>query len=545
MSLNRWFFLGIFLIVIAPVFARGQKEQSNEVLPYEFCIAHPGHKGENQTLILDPHLIENPAVLRIWDAISEGLVVRDPLTGEGIPGLAESWDISSDGRFYTFHMRDSVWQDGTPVTAEQTALSWKRLLDPELDSPHAWYLAMFIEGATGYLEQRIPWEEVGIKVLDDKTLRIELSGPYPFFINAMAHQSFAVLPIHLLDGNGEDWAAPGKIVGNGAYSVKLPINSNSNQIVLQKRTDFHRAGLDMPDRIILKEYGSSGEALEAYRAGELDWVPADQLTVADLDNIKYEKDFLTSPLQASYFYVFNTAMTPLKDRRIRQAMNLAIDREVLIDTVLRGCQIPAYSPVPEMSFFSPLQPEESLQDLRCQNAVELLKLAGFQEGKGIPALSMIYLESEGHRAVAEFLRDQWQDVLGITVTLSGRDSLSYYNDRKNGSFAISLGGWQGVYPDPMAFLYLFLTGEPVFGGTYSDPEYDRLLVDAALERDQEKRFEILRKAERLLCLDDAALLPLFYYRAPQLIDLKKWRGFSPNPLNIHPLWNLTKRDGPL
>ena len=182
-----------------------------------------------------------------------------------------------------------------------------------------------------------------------------------------------------------------------------------------------------------------------------------------------------------------------------------------------------------MNGFSPLQPEETLQDLRRRKAVELLNLAGFPEGKGIPALNMIYLESEGHRAVAEFLRDQWRDVLGITVTLSGRDSLSYYNDRKNGSFAISLGGWQGAYPDPMAFLCLFLTGEPVFGRTYSNPEYDKLLVEAALEGDREKRFDILRKAEVLLCLEDAALLPLFYYRAPQLIDLKKWGGLRSQP----------------
>ncbi len=519
------FMVGLVVLVASLAFAAGGREEVSAGT--EFII---GNGAEPESL--DPHLVSGVPEHRIMMGIYEGLVTPDPETATAMPGVAESWEISSDGTEYTFTLReDAQWSDGTPITAQQVVDSWLRVLNPETAAPYAWFPSMFIQGAAEYNAGEAGPESVAVRAIDDRTFQFETVGPLPYTLDALAHYSFAIVPIHAIEEFGDQWTLPENHVGNGPYVLEEW--SPQSQIVLTPNPTYWNAEKVELDRVVFLPVDDNTTAHNMYLNGEMDWstdVPASQVESAMLRD-----DFQVSPYLGSYYYVLNNGREPLNDPRVRKALALAIDRQELVETVTKAGEIPAYSIVPDMTGYPAI---EGLGE-DYEMARQLLADAGFPNGEGFPELTVLYNTHESHRAIGEFIQEQWRVNLGIEVTLENQEWATYLANRREHNFDIARAGWIGDYQDPNTFLDMFVTGGAMNGGQYSNAEYDRLIAQAARMPAGEARFNVLRQAERLFIEEDMGIMPIYYYVNKNMIDLDKWNGWYANIMGWHPVGDIS------
>jgi len=485
---------------------------------------------------LDPHLIQGVPEHRIYETIFEGLIIYDPETAEGIPGLAESWEVNEAGDQYTFTLRDAVWSDGVPITAQTVVDSWLRALAPETASPYAWFPAMFLKGAGAYNSGEAGPEAVGIRALDDKTFQMDLLGPLPYAIGALAHYSFAVVPLHAIDMYGEEWTNPENFVGNGPYT--LAEWKPQSYIKAVPNEMYWDADAVQLDEVIFYPIDDNNTGYNMYLNGEVDWmttVPNDQIEAASL-----RRDYHRAPQLATYYYVFQTEKAPFDDARVRKAFSLAVDRVELVEGVTRSGQIPAKGIVPEMAGYAGLgEPEYDVELAR-----KLFAEAGYTKDN-FPKTTILYNTSESHKAIAEFIQQQWNDAFGLNISVGDSEASdaqivlenqewgTYLSNRNQGNFQVARAGWVGDYQDPNTFLDMFITGAGMNGGKYSNEVYD-ILIEEAATLSGEDRMDVLREAEYILIEEDAALMPLYYYTTNNLVDMNKWGGWHPNTMDYHP-----------
>jgi oligopeptide transport system substrate-binding protein len=209
---------------------------------------------------------------------------------------------------------------------------------------------------------------------------------------------------------------------------------------------------------------------------------------------------------------------------------LAVDREALVEQVVRGGQIPAWGIVPEMAGYASLG--EPVYDVAL--AQQYLAQAGYPNGVGFPKVSILYNTLDSHKQIAEFLQQEWKNNLGITVDLENQEWATYLSNRNAGNFTIARAGWVGDYQDPNTFLDMFITGAGMNGGKYSNETYDLLINEAARMPAGEDRMGVLMTAEDILINEDQALMPLYYYVSQNMIDTNKWGGWHTNTMDYHP-----------
>jgi oligopeptide transport system substrate-binding protein len=474
---------------------------------------------------LDPHQIQGVPEHRLYEAIFEGLIAYDPETAEGIPGLAESWTASDDGTQYTFKLRDAVWSDGVKITAKTVVDSWIRELDPATASPYAWFPAMFLKGAAEFNSGDAGPEAVGIRALDEMTFQMDLLGPLPYAIGALAHYSFAVVPLHAIEKFGDEWTLPENFVGNGPYVLKEWVPQSYIKVVPNEKY-WDREAVKL-DEVVFYAIDDNNTAYNMYLNGEVDWmttVPLDQIEAASL-----RRDYHRAPQLSTYYYVFQTEKSPFDDVRVRKALSMAFDRQALVDQVTRAGQIPAWGIVPEMAGYPGLG--EPIFDV--EQARKLLAEAGYPNGVGFPKTAVLYNTSEGHKAIAEFLQQEWKNNLNITIELENQEWATYLSSRNEGDFQVARAGWVGDYQDPNTFLDMFITGAGMNGGKYSNEVYDILIKEAAMMGGAD-RLEVLLTAEDILINEDQALMPMYYYTTNNMIDTSKWGGWYPNTMDYHP-----------
>ncbi len=474
---------------------------------------------------LDPHQIQGVPEHRIFEALFEGLVAYDPKTADAVPGLAESWTASADGTQYTFKLRDAVWSDGVKITAQTVVDSWLRGLDPATASPYAWFPAMFLKGAAEYNGGTAGKEAVGIRALDEKTFQMDLLGPLPYAIGALAHYSFAVVPLHAIAKNGDKWTMPENFVGNGPYVLKEWVPQSHITVVPNEK--YWDAKAVKLDEVVFYAIDDNNTAYNMYLNGEVDWmttVPLDQIEAASLRG-----DYHRAPQLSTYFYVFQVEKAPFDDVRVRKALSMAFDRQALVDQVTRAGQIPAWGIVPEMAGYTGLgEPKLDIAAAR-----KLLAEAGYPNGVGFPKTTILYNTSEGHKAIAEFLQQEWKKNLNITIELENQEWATYLSNRNAGNFQVARAGWVGDYQDPNTFLDMFLTGAGMNGGKYSNQVYD-LLINEAARMGGKDRLEVLMQAEDILINEDQAIMPMYFYTTNNMVDTSKWGGWYPNTMDYHP-----------
>lgn len=485
---------------------------------------------------LDPSQIQGVPEHRIFEALFEGLVAVDPQTADGVPGVAESWDISDDGLTYTFHLReDAVWSDGVPITADDVVYSWLRELAPETASPYAWFPAMFIAGATEYNAGEVGPEAVQIRAVDDHTFEMTLIGPLPYVIGALCHYSFGIVPQHAIEKYGQAWTQPENFVGNGPFVLTEHVPQD--RIVCEKNPLYWDAENVALDEVVFLASDDTATNYNMYVSGEVDWNTSIDLN--NFDQISMRTDYQVAPQLSTYYYTINVTEPPFDDVRVRKAISYAIDREELVYSVTRAGQIPCWGIVPEMAGYEPLEESDiggSLYDP--DYARELLAQAGYPNGIGFPTVSILYNTDDAHRQIAEFIQQQLKDNLNINVELENQEWATYLANRNAGNFQIARAGWVGDYQDPNTFLDMFITGAGMNGGKYSNPEYDALINQAARMPAGEERMATLKAAEDILINQDQAIIPLYFYVSQNMVDTNKWGGWYPNTMDYHPVKNI-------
>ncbi|MFP4363375.1 MAG: peptide ABC transporter substrate-binding protein [Spirochaetia bacterium] len=511
----------VLLIAVTGLFAGGGQEAEEE--PVEFVLYNG---GEPQSL--DPANISGVPEHRIYMSLFEGLVSYDPETLEATPGVAESWEVSDDGMQYTFHLReDAQWSDGTPITAQTFVDSWLRFLSPDTAAVYSYMVNMVIAGARDYNAGEAGPDAVQIRAVDDHTFQFDLTGPAPYVLGMLAHYAFAPVPLHVIEEYGDEWTRPENFVGNGPFTLE---NWRPQQelTVVPNETYWDAEAVQL-DRVVYLPIEDNVTAYNMYKNGEMDWcttVPLDSL-----DEARLREDYHNNPALITYYYVFNVEREPLDDSRVRKALSMAIDRQELVEMVTRGGQIPAFDVCPPLNGYEPVEGNPEDFDL----AREYLADAGFPGGEGFPELEILYNTSEGHRKIAEYIQQKWSEVLGIDVTLVNQEWQTYLASRNEHDFEIARAGWAGDYQDPNTFLDMFITGSGNNSGEYSNPEYDRLIDEAATMPGGPERNEVLRRASQILHNEDQGIMPLYYYAITNMIDTDVWGGWYENTLDIHPL----------
>lgn len=475
---------------------------------------------------LDPHAVEGVPEHRIYMALFEGLTIGDPKTNRALPGLAESWSFSKDFKTITFKLRKATWSDGVEITADTVVKSWLRKMDPKNAFQYADLPAAYIEGGMDYLSGKAGPEAVKIRAVDKSTFEVKLVGPTPFFPDMVVHYAFAIVPMHAIEKFGNEWVKPQNWVSNGPFVLKE--QKPQERVVVVKNNKYWDAKNVGLKQVTFLANDDVNVGYNLYKSGAADWI--DTVPLELMDQIKLDKNFHVAPEYGTYYYIINVTRKPLDDVRVRKALAMAFDKKALVEQVTKGGQIPADSFVPPSTGYTPAKgfafdPEA---------ARKLLADAGYPGGKGFPSFSILYNTSASHKKIAEFVQAQWKTNLGIDINLVNQEWGTYLDTRSQShAFDMARAGWIADYLDPSTFSDMWVTGGTQNDGLYSNKRYDELINKARVTSGAE-RMKALGDAEKVLIDEDMAILPFYFYVTQNMVDLSKWDGWYPNPMNQHP-----------
>ncbi|WP_223068453.1 peptide ABC transporter substrate-binding protein [Paenibacillus caui] len=432
------------------------------------------------------------------------------------PAMAKEWKVSPDGKTYTFTLRDGIkWSNGEPVTASDFEFAWKRLIDPKVASPAA-FLAYVIEGAEAYNSEKGSVDDVKIKAVDDKTFEIALSKPAPWLLSMIANPAFFPVPKATVEKN-DKWASEAStFVSNGPF--KISEWNHDSELKMVKNDQYWDAANVKLDGVTFKMINDSNTEYQMYQSGDLHIVGvippelSDQL-FAD-GKVKVEDS------AGTYFYRFNTTMPPFDNANIRKAFAMAIDRQKLVDLVVKQKQKIAGGLV---SYGLKDPSGKDFRDVGGQfltfdaaQAKELLQKGMAEAGyKTLPQVTLTYNTNDLHQKIAETMQAMFKDNLGVDVKLSGIEGKVLTAEQKKLQLQFSRSSWLPDFADPVNFLDIFQTGSPNNRTGWSSKQYDKLITDAYNEPDETKRFQMLHDAEKIL-MDEAPILPLYYYNSAYL-----------------------------
>ena len=522
---------GLFLFLALSLAGCGRRETRVEVGDRE-QILYKGNGSEPQEL--DPDIVTGVSEDHILMSLFEGFVSEDPHDLHPVPGVAERWDVSPDGTVYTFHLRNNAkWSNGDPVVARDFLESYKRMLAPTLASEYS-YMHYVVKNAQAYNEGKITdFDQVGYKVLDDHTFQVTLENSTPYFLSLLLHHSW--FPMHLLTirkyGDpylrGSKWTRVGRFVGNGAFVLaKWRVN---DVIVVKKSPTYWDRDRVRLNEIYFLPIESDETEEHAFRAGQLHVTEMLPLSKIDFYKKNYPDLLHIEPYLGTYFYRINVTKPPLNDKRIRRALALTIDRESLVADVLRGGQLPAFclTPPGTAGYTCRTQLHENIAE-----AKRLLAEAGYPGGKGLPPIELLYNTLEAHRIIAESIQQMWNKSLGIEVHLVNQEWKVYLDSQRTLNYQVCRASWIGDYVDPNSFLDMWLTGGGNNETGWSNPEYDRLIAEAARTTNPQQRLEVFQKAEAIL-LDELPIIPIYFYThvCAQRPEVKGW---YPTILDNHP-----------
>ena len=497
--------------------------------PSGLMVLKRGNGAEPDTL--DPQKMAGVWENNIISDMNEGLMTVDA-AGNTIYGAAISNTVSPDGLVYTYKLRDNLlWSDGVPVTADDFVFSFQRILDPKTAAQYA-SLLYPIKNARLVNEGKLPPAAVGVKALDAKTVQITLEEPTPYLPTLLTHQTTQPVPKHVVEKFGDRWTSPGTMVTDGPY--KLAEWVPNAYVKLVKNPHYYDADKVKIDVVYFYPVKDSQVELDRYRAGDLDIT--DSLPTRDLPNLKKEMPtqvHMHAYMANSYLQI-NVHRKPFDDLRVREALDLAIDREVLCNDILKAGEIPAYSFVPPgMANYEPgahLWFHNLTMDQRRAKARELLAQAGFGPNNPLK-FTYRYMDGLDSRRAAIAVADMWKQV-GIDASLLNTEVKVHYDALRTQDFDVADAGWVADYNDPENYLFLMESSSGQMNyAKYSNPKYDALMHQAAQTQDLKARADLLREAEQII-LDDAPVVPEYFGGSHQLVK-PYVKGFVDNLLKWH------------
>jgi oligopeptide transport system substrate-binding protein len=483
---------------------------------------------------LDPHLVTGIAEGEVLRTLFEGLVTEDPVDLHPVPGVAERWDISPDGLIYTFHLRANArWSDGTALTAQDFVGSYRRILSPGLGAEYA-NMLYILQGAEAFHKGASKdFAQVGAKALDPRTLQLTLEHPAAYFLALVVNPPWHPVPIAAIekhgpaDRRGNPWTRPEKIISNGPFVLK---KWQQNQVIaVEKSPHYWDAARVQLKGVHFYPVESVDAEERMFRAGQLHITETVPISKIDAYRRDAPQQIRSDPYLNTYFYRFNVRRPPFTDVRIRRALALAVDRDAIVKKILRGGETAAHAFTPPgMGGYVPAAKMPS--DLAA--ARQLLKDAGYEGGKGLPPIEVLFNTSENHRLIAEALQEMWRRDLGVDVRLVNQENKVVLASRRAGDYQILRSNWVGDYLDPSTFLDIFRSDSGNNYTGWSNAEYDAALFAAARTADPAARHALFQKAEAIL-IDHAPIIPIYYF-THTFLKQPSVQGWNPTLLDHHP-----------
>lgn len=484
-------------------------ETASEYAYELWYVVHAEKYTTGQVEIGDPveiELLERPPGALPY---ASGIILRGTLLGKELPSRQAAEEeaepvylVEIDGQQYRFQKPPGEGKPPSDPTAR----------------PYRWLLYDF--------------RQVGIEVLDRRTLRITLTHPVPYFLQMMGFFPMMPVPRQCLEKYGyPGWTKPARIVSNGPFLLKY--RRIRDRIRLEKNPWYWARDKVCLRTVDILAAESAITGLNLYMTGKADWIPVVPNEIVG-DLLKQKRpDFIPAPYLAVEYYMFNTQRPPLDDVRVRQALALAVDKKEIIARVLQTGQQPALSFVPpSIAEYIPYDPPQ-MAEYNPALARRLLAEAGYPDGRGFPKIEILYNTQESHQAIAELVQAQWKRALGIDVRLQNQDWGRYLASRRQGEFWIARAGWIADYIDPNTFLEMMTSNNPNNNSRWSHPVYDRLVAQAQIEPDEQRRLDYFRQAETIL-LEEMPLVPL-YFAVTRAMVRPSVKGYYQNVLDIHPL----------
>ena len=489
--------------------------------------------NSNEPKGLDPHIVSGVIEANILRALFEGLVISDPQSDTAAPGGA-ALEVTPDANatVWTAKLRpDGKWSDGVPVTAQDFAFAYERLLTPELGAKYAEML-YFLKGAENFNKGKTrDFSTVGVEVIDELTLRLTLRGPTPYFREILKHYTWTALPRHVvlkygkIGQRGNLWTRPENIVGNGPYRLKSW--RRNDHIEVERNPHYWNAAHVILNGIRFLPITNYYTEARMFRDGQLHLTYAATPEVVDLMKKKNPAVLRQEPYVGTIFYRYNTTRKPLDDVRVRQALSFAIDRQAICDHVFRGYR-PAYAMTPPMGSYDP----PHLAGLDKSKAQRLLAEAGYPGGKGFPRLKVLIASRETAATLAQAVQAMWRETLGVEVEIENKEWNAYLVATQELDYDIAAAGWIGDYLDPLTFLEMWTPGNGNNNTGWENPAFVNQLKRSFQETDSSRRFELLHQAESIL-VEDAPVL-LVAWQARNYLVHPSVEGWNPLLLANNP-----------
>ena len=529
----------VLLIVIAAVAFRISQPAGQTIKPIVFCNTGQVHTMDPQQMTW---IQDIDTALGLW----EGLCQYDPHTMQPIPGTALSWDISPDQLTYTFHLRhDARWSNGDPVTSADFMFAWRRILQPATASEYV-NMLFHLSGARDYYNalaagKPASFSSVGAKAPDPWTIVVHLAQPCSYFLGLTAFPPYfplnqkAMQPFLQNDGEGTItydplWTHPPNLVSDGPYQL---VDWKFHQYLDLTPNPFYWDHKNVHCARIQIVSKDPNIAFLAYHTGVIDvlsFVPPDftyqllqQQEQGQRDDIHYV------PVFGTYFYYFNCRHKPLNDPRVREALDLAVDKQKIVQDVLRLPDKPLNVLVPP-NMISGYQSPAGLS-MNVALARQLLAQAGYPDGHNFPTLTFL-TNSEAtaapHARIAQAILAMWKSELNVNINIEQMESKVFRQETLNGNYDVASGDWYGDYLDPTTWLDLFRSENPNNIARFSDTQFDSLMLRSDGQIDPAARMATLNQAETVLVQEQLPAMPLFQMSDGLIYDPEKIGGIDPN-----------------
>ncbi len=477
---------------------------------------------------LDPHITTDYLAAAIVNEVFGGLVTIDPSI-EIVPDLAKEWDISPDGRVFTFRLReDAKFHDGTPVTAEDFRWSLERAADPLTESP---VTDLYLGDVVGVSDKLNGESEsiTGLRVIDDYTVELTIDAPKSYFIAKLTYPTGFVLDRGNVEGEDDNWI----FQPNGTGPFRLERYDVGEAIILVRNEHYHLGSpfLDEVEFIL-----SGGDAMLMY---ENDEIHITGLGLTDLERVQDPANPLSAELATAppgfsvSFIAMNLDQEPFDDVKVRQALNYAIDKREIATKVMEDLVVPAKGIIPPG--FPSYNPDLRGYEFNPDKAKQLLaesKYGGDLEN--FPSVTISVAGNFGARVGLDLqaMLKTWQDVLGIDAEIQQTEWATFLQDVHKKRFQMFTLAWSADYPDPQNFLdIMFHSQSDNNWMNYNNREVDSLLEAARTEQDQAARFEQYNRIEQLI-VDDAPWVPLWHSTESKVLIKPSVKGYHLVPMTI-------------
>ena len=477
--------------------------------PTQTLIRNNGSEPET----LDPALAESVGANNITRDLFEGVTGVNNV-GATVPGVAESWTQTAPTT-WIFKLRPTArWSNGDAVTANDFVFGIRRFLDPKTASTYASSYGPFLLNGAEVVKGAKPTSEIGVKAVDKLTLEVRTSGPVSFLPALMSNSNMG--PVHKasLEKFGKDWTKPGNLVTNGAFVLKeWQVNSRE---VLEKNANYWDAANVQLTRVSYLPIEDGNADVKLYESGDNEWVY--QLPPGSYEKLKvqYPKEVRNAPMLGLRYYSYQTLNPVFKDVRVRKALSMVLDRDLLSKRVTADGQVPAYNLMVaglEGADPTPYDWAAWPMDKRVGEAKKLLEQAGIKPGS---KFSFTYNTSEYHKKMAVFAASEWKTKLGLDIETQSVEFKVLLKKRHDGDYQMARNGWIADYNDASTFLTLVSCDSDQNDTKYCDRKAQELINQGYQTTDPVKRKALLTQASKSI-MEGYPIIPLLQYSLPRLV----------------------------